>query len=527
MSNLNDWVDRNTRRPLLRLLILSLGLMLGYFCYLIHARYSEQLTRIDIARESISLGVQQSNRPLLEAAMMSLLSDPGITAVALCAGKNAEISYPLERNSCKGGGQSSLWLARRPLIGIDGRDIAVALSPISTFAPLLFLIFIAAATLAAVIWRVAGISVRLRTEILQPLAKGLETDTPLTIDELETLRRHNQERTSLLSRQAVSEARIQLSAQVAHDIRSPLAALAVATKGVKIPADQRALVDGSIGRIQAIADDLLKRYRTPGAEQESKIETCALAGLIDQVLAEKRLQHKDKAGVKIEYNASPDSQKAAVDAKEFQRIVSNLVNNSIEAFTGPGTVTVSLTAADTQILLEIKDDGKGIPPELLTRLGQKGETHGKAGGTGLGLYHARTSIESWGGTLKIASEPGNGTTIALTLPAAARPAAGQRAVLLDDDSLVHMNWKTAAKSGGVELRACRTRAELEAVLPGLPKDTPIYMDSDLGEGEKGEDIAKTLRKRGFTDLTMATGHGPEKFSHLPWLKVTGKEPPWA
>ncbi len=512
---------------MLRLLILSLGLMLGYFCYLIHARYSEQLTRIDIARESISLGVQQSNRPLLEAAMMSLLSDPGIRAVALCAGKNVEISYPLERNSCEDGGKSRLWLARRPLIGIDGRDIAVALSPISTFGPLLFLIFIAAATLAAVIWKVAGISVRLRTEILQPLAKGLETDTPLTIDELETLRRHNQERTSLLSRQAVSEARMQLSAQVAHDIRSPLAALAVATKGVKIPADQRALVDGSIGRIQAIADDLLKRYRSPGAEQESKIETCALASLIDQVLAEKRLQHKDKVGVKIEFNAGADNLKSAVDTKEFQRIISNLVNNSIEAFNGPGTVTISLTAADTQILLEIKDDGKGIPPELLTRLGQKGETHGKAGGTGLGLYHARTSVESWGGTLKIASEPGNGTTIAITLPAAAKPAAGQRAVLVDDDPLVHMNWKLAAKAAGAELKAYKTSQELSAAADTLPRDIPLYIDSELGGGVRGEDIARELHEKGFSDISMATGHSPEKFYHLPWLKVTGKEPPWA
>ena len=42
-----------------------------------------------------------------------------------------------------------------------------------------------------------------------------------------------------------------------------------------------------------------------------------------------------------------------------------------------------------------------------------------------------------------------------------------------------------------------------------------------------EDIARDLHGKGFTDITMATGHGPEKFSHIPWLKVTGKEPPWS
>lgn len=318
-----------------------------------------------------------------------------------------------------------------------------------------------------------------------------------------------------------------IAAQVAHDIRSPLAALSATAKGLNIPEEQRTLVDGALGRMQSIANDLLARYRAPDAKIKSKIEACALAGLIDQVLTEKRLQHREKAGLKIEYNAGTDNIQAAVDAKEFQRIISNLVNNSIEAFGGPGTITVSLASTGSQFLLEIKDNGKGIPPELLARLGQKGETHGKAGGTGLGLYHARTTVENWGGTIKLASDTGKGTTIAITLPVATRPAAGPFAVLLDDDPLVHMNWKLAAKAAGVELRAYKIPEDFTAGLDALPKDIPIYIDSDLGNGIKGENIAIELHDKGFTSLTMATGRGQEEFSPLPWLNVTGKEPPWA
>ncbi len=318
---------------------------------------------------------------------------------------------------------------------------------------------------------------------------------------------------------------VSLAAQVAHDIRSPLAALGAATKSLALPADQRTLIDGAVGRMQAIANDLLHRYRAPGAEVEAKAEICPLSDLIEQVIAEKRIQHKDKPGVAIEFG-SGDGIKAAVDPCEFQRIVSNLVNNAVEAIDKGGTVSVTLSALDGKALLSVKDDGKGIPPEILAKLGQKGETHGKAGGTGLGLYHAKQTVEEWGGTLATNSESGKGTAVTIELPRAERSAAPSVAVLLDDDPLVHMNWKTAAKAGGVELKACRTRAELEAVLPDLPKDTPIFMDSDLGEGVKGEDIAKTLRERGFTNLAMATGHDAVKFAHLPWLKVTGKEPPW-
>ncbi|OGR80907.1 MAG: hypothetical protein A2X32_00630 [Elusimicrobia bacterium GWC2_64_44] len=330
----------------------------------------------------------------------------------------------------------------------------------------------------------------------------------------------------LESELAVSKATSDMAAQVAHDIRSPLAALGAAAKGLNLPEDQRTLIDGAMGRMQGIADDLLQRYRAPGAATGAKVETHALAGLIEQVMAEKRLQHKDKAGVKINFEDAARGAKAAVDAKELQRIVSNLLNNSLEALSGPGRVSVLLTAEDGRVLLTITDDGKGISPEVLAKLGQKGETHGKAGGTGLGLYHARTAAESWGGSLKIGSEPGKGTSVTIALPAAAKPAAGLRAVLLDDDALVHMNWRMAAKVAGAELQSFKTPQEFAAAAETLPRDIPLYIDSELGDSVKGEDIAVDLHERGFTDITMATGHGAEKFAHLPWLNIAGKEPPW-
>jgi hypothetical protein len=135
-------------------------------------------------------------------------------------------------------------------------------------------------------------------------------------------------------------------------------------------------------------------------------------------------------------------------------------------------------------------------------------------------------VESWGGSLKIESGPG-GTCVIITLPAAAKPAAGLRAALLDDDPLVHMNWKMAAKAAGAELKTYKTPGELAAAAAALPRDIPLYIDSELADDAKGEDIAAELHDKGFADITMATGHGPDKFKHLPWLKVAGKEPPWA
>ena len=83
---------------------------------------------------------------------------------------------------------------------------------------------------------------------------------------------------------------------------------------------------------------------------------------------------------------------------------------------------MSLTHDDKNIILTVSDNGKGIPPAILAKLGQRGETHGKAGGSGLGLFHARTTAVSWGGSLVITSTPGQGTTVTIKLPKAEAPA---------------------------------------------------------------------------------------------------------
>ena len=90
-----------------------------------------------------------------------------------------------------------------------------------------------------------------------------------------------------------------------------------------------------------------------------------------------------------------------------------------------------------------------------------------------------------------------------------------------------MNWRTTARAAGAELKSFKIPQELSAAAETLPRDFPLYIDSELGGGARGEDIARELHEKGFTDITMATGHDAGKFSHLPWLKVSGKEPPWA
>lgn len=345
------------------------------------------------------------------------------------------------------------------------------------------------------------------------------------------------------------------AAQVAHDIRSPLAALDSISKDIsELQEDKSLVLRSAVGRIHDIANDLIernrqmpKRHEREGAAVQPASGAASaqrLSVLIEPVIAEKRLQFRSMTGVEISAKFEKDSQGLFAKAQpaEFKRVLSNLMNNAVEALDGKGGVRVSLSGSGDKISVAIKDTGKGIPAEFLPRLGNRGETHGKRGGSGLGLYHAKATVESWGGTLAIRSEAGKGTEVELLLPRAEKPgglvpvdigsgggpgvSAPKAAVLIDDDPLVRMNWRTAAKSGGVALRDFASAEEFFSA--GVAdKLTPVYIDSDLGGGIKGEDIAVRLKAEGFTEICLETGYTAEQFGHIPWLKVSGKEPPWA
>ncbi|MEW6057487.1 MAG: hypothetical protein AB1540_12820 [Bdellovibrionota bacterium] len=101
------------------------------------------------------------------------------------------------------------------------------------------------------------------------------------------------------------------------------------------------------------------------------------------------------------------------------------------------------------------------------------------------------------------------------------------AVLLDDDFLVHMTWKMVAKRLGKNLTVFESVEKLRENLAHIPKSTPVYIDSGLGNGVRGEDIAQQLFKDGYQNLYLATGRSLEELPELPWIKkVVGKEPPW-
>ena len=203
---------------------------------------------------------------------------------------------------------------------------------------------------------------------------------------------------------AISRSTRRLARQVAHDIRSPLLALDIATGDWdKLGEKEKALVRSALHRIHEIANQLLRK--DPHLTRAITLKGERIHPLLEAIVDEKKMEYRSRRGIAIALECAEgvDALRARIDAVEFKRLISNLVNNSVESIPNEGFILVRLGSVGSAIQLEVQDTGCGIPEEIQERLFIEEISHGKSGGTGLGLLHAKTQIESWGGQLEIES----------------------------------------------------------------------------------------------------------------------------
>lgn len=252
--------------------------------------------------------------------------------------------------------------------------------------------------------------------------------------------------------------------QVAHDIRSPLTALDVISHDVdELAEDKRILIRSAVSRIKDIANNLLvtkrnfqKSLSTSVISSESKPSESPsvqlLPSLIETLVSEKRVQFRSNLQIRIETNFDANTYGifSSIELNEFKRILSNLIDNSVEASLFGGNIEIRLSAIEDQILISVTDTGRGIPASILPKLAVAGETYGKTEGSGLGLHHAKVWLERWGGALRIISKEGKGTTVFIMLPRVDPPSwfvprieleTDSTIVVVDDDTSIHQIWQ--------------------------------------------------------------------------------------
>jgi signal transduction histidine kinase len=211
-------------------------------------------------------------------------------------------------------------------------------------------------------------------------------------------------------------AKNEIARQVAHDIRSPLTALLSLSKTNLDSPEQKQLLEAVIKRITSIADDLLTKSREESGDMGPGK---SINEIIKEIVAEKRIEFSTLENISI--SEVVDENRRAVlcgGAVDIKRVLSNLINNSVEATVNENRIHVSAMVSHSQTQIMISDLGAGIPEAILEKLNAEvaEPVTTKKSGNGMGIASAKSAIRSCGGSMTIRSRLGEGTLIDIRLP---------------------------------------------------------------------------------------------------------------
>jgi signal transduction histidine kinase len=206
-----------------------------------------------------------------------------------------------------------------------------------------------------------------------------------------------------------------MAQQLSHDIRSPLSALKMAISLSKeIPQERASVITGALDRITNIADKLMNHRREVVQQPSAGIP---LKRELERLVMEKRTEilNRPEIELRVDFQAAPETI-APLEPGTLSQVLSNLLNNSIEAIDGKGSITIGVRQNSQGTEVIVSDSGKGIPAGILSQIGDRSLSFGKENGNGLGLASARRAVETAGGKLSIQSKESVGTIVRMTFP---------------------------------------------------------------------------------------------------------------
>lgn len=243
----------------------------------------------------------------------------------------------------------------------------------------------------------------------------------LLVREYNKMVRKVEENAALLAHNEREGAWREMARQVAHEIKNPLTPMKLNIQYLQQalksnhPRLQELMerVSGTlieqIDHLSHIASEFSNFARMPDARPEILS--------INKVLLHVTDLFRNEPGVSIEADLPDQPAYVHMDRSQVIRVYTNLLQNAIQALEGKenGRVEVSMHIEEEHVLTSVKDNGKGIAPDLQDRLFKPYFTT-KTSGTGLGLAMSRKIIELWKGSIWFESQEGSGTTFFIRLP---------------------------------------------------------------------------------------------------------------
>jgi two-component system sensor histidine kinase RegB len=209
-----------------------------------------------------------------------------------------------------------------------------------------------------------------------------------------------------------------LAAGAAHELGSPLTTIEVAAheaelRAAKLPGagaivDDLKLIRLEVDRCQNILHQMAAR-----AAQTGESEPLSAGRLVEHV----RELLGDDRGKRVEFRITAGDVRFG-RAVQMAQSLAALIKNALDASAPSSIVVVTMTRETSEVAITVEDRGPGIPEDVLARIGEPFFTTKQPGfGLGLGVFLARTFVESRGGGLVIESTPGIGTRAIVRMPA--------------------------------------------------------------------------------------------------------------
>ncbi|MBI5481814.1 MAG: response regulator [Deltaproteobacteria bacterium] len=322
-------------------------------------------------------------------------------------------------------------------------------------------------------------------------------------------------------------------ANVSHELRTPLTLIVSAFRGLGSAADagdvhaisQTGLRNAS--RLLLLINELLDLAKLDSGRAAPSKRVVDLAALVRHVAA-----NFDSSGLgrRVRVEGAEDPLAAQVDPGQLKKVLYNLLSNAFK-FSDPetGRVRVSLRASADHAVLEVEDNGIGIPRDQLGRIFERftqveGSATRRYEGTGIGLALVRELVDRHGGTVTVHSEVGVGSTFNVTVPRGDVSAGIEEAATDEDHELVDFLQRTvrrgataAAEDGHPEARSVEgapllliveDNRDLQSYLRGLLHDS--YRVRLADDGVEGLAQARSCKPDlVLTDVMMPRLSGDE------------------
>ncbi|MDR3676761.1 MAG: PAS domain S-box protein, partial [Acidobacteriota bacterium] len=231
----------------------------------------------------------------------------------------------------------------------------------------------------------------------------------------------------ITARRGIERMKDELVSVVSHELRTPLTsirgALGLLAGGLlrSQPEKGNRMLEIAVtntDRLVRLINDVLDLERMDSGKMKMEKQTCNAADLMTQSVDSVR-DLADKAGVTL--SVSPYSARIWVDPDRIIQALINLLSNAIKFSTRGGTIWLSATPRADQLLFQVKDQGRGIPQDMLESIFERfqqvdASDRRDKGGTGLGLPITRKIVQQHDGRIWVESALGQGSTFSFTIP---------------------------------------------------------------------------------------------------------------